>query len=161
MIKIKPFKQSKGMCGPACMKMVMDYYGVVRVEKHWAKLTANKIDVKTGEINLFYGCSERKMVEAAKALGFKGATKQHSSIGELKRYIKRGIPVIVNWNSSTQGSHFSVAIGFDKNKIILADPEFGKMTKWKVVDFVDRWYDFLGPPSKKNLLLRGVVVINR
>ena len=101
------------------------------------------------------------MVEAAKALGFKGATKQHSSIGELKRYIKRGIPVIVNWNSSTQGGHFSVAIGFDKNKIILADPEFGKMTKWKVVDFVDRWFDFLGPPCKKNFLLRGVVVIHR
>jgi len=79
----------------------------------------------------------------------------------LKGYIKKGVPVIVNWNSPTQGSHFSLAIGFDKNKIILADPEFGKMTKWPVADFVDRWFDFLGPPAKENLLVRGIVVIYR
>ena len=149
------------MCGPASMKMVMDYYGVVRSEKHWAMLTANRIDRKTGKINLFYGCSERKMVEAAKDFGFKGVVKQNSSIKELRKYIKKGIPVLVNWNSPTQGSHFSVAIGFDKDKIILADPEFGKMTKWKAVDFIDRWYDFLGSPCTKNLLLRGVVIIHQ
>jgi len=37
----------------------------------------------------------------------------------------------------------------------------GQREKCKVIDFVDRWFDFLGPPCKKNLLLRGVVVIYR
>lgn len=160
MIKIKPFKQSRGMCGPASMKMIMDYYGVVRSEKHWARLTANKINEKTGKIDLYYGCSEFKMVEAAKALGFKALTKQHSSIVELKRYAERGVPVMVNWFSEN-GSHFSVVVGFEKNKIVMVDPHIGLVRKFKIEEFTDRWFDFLGPPSQKNLLLRGVVVIHQ
>lgn len=143
------------------MKMIMDYYGIVNPERHWAKLIANKIDKKTGKIDTYYGFTEDKMINTAKSLGFKGLVKQHSSINELKKYIKKGIPVIVNWFSFKEAGHCSVVVGFDKDKILLADPHFGEIKKHEIENFKDRWFDFIGPPSKKNLALREIIVIHR
>ena len=53
MLKIKPFKQSKGYCGPASLKMIMDFYGIKHSENYWAKLT---------KASRQKGCSEDKMV---------------------------------------------------------------------------------------------------
>ena len=159
-LKIKPFKQSKGMCGAASMKMIMDYYGINRSEMHWAKLTAVKIDKKTGKIDRNFGCTENKMIDIAKTLGFKGLVKQHSSINELKKYIKKGIPVIVDWFSPEEGGHFSVVVGFKSDYIILADPHFGELKKHKIEWFEDRWFDGIPYPLKNidDLILRGMVV---
>jgi ABC-type bacteriocin/lantibiotic exporter with double-glycine peptidase domain len=157
-LKLKPFKQSYGMCGAACIKMIMDYYGIKHSENYWAKLIANKIDKKTGKINIFYGSSEDKMLSTAKSLGFnKNVFKQLSTIKEIKKYIKKNIPVIVNWFSKEEGGHFSVVVGFEKDKILLADPHFGAIKKHNLEEFEDRWFDFVGPPSKDNLIAREIV----
>ena len=158
MLKIKPFKQSYGMCGAASMKMVMDYYGIVQSEKYWAMKIANKIDPKTGKIVIFNGLSDKKMLKVAKSLGFKGVWKEESLISELRKYISKNIPVIVNWYSPEQGGHFSVVAGFEKDNILLADPYFGKIIKMSTDEFKDKWFDFIGPPAKKNLLVRPIVV---
>ena len=78
MIKLKLFKQSKGYCGPASLKMVLSAYGINKSEDYLAKLT--KATRKKG-------CSEKNVVKAAKKLGFKGSIKQKVSIKELKKLV--------------------------------------------------------------------------
>jgi len=146
MIKIKPFKQSYGFCGPACFKMVMDYYGVNHSEMYWAKLTAMKI--KNGKIDRDAGCSDDKFIKVAKKIGFKGFCKDNSSISEVKKFIAKRTPVIVNWFSPEQGAHFSVVVGFEKDKIILTDPYLGKLRKLPLETFTDRWFDHMPYPIK-------------
>ena len=142
------------------MKMVMDYYGINRPESHWAKMTAVKLDKKTGRVDWRLGCSEYKMIDVAKSLGFDGHVKQHSSMGELKKFAKKGIPVIVNWFSPEEGAHFSVVAGFQKDEIILADPHFGEFKKHKISWFEERWFDGVPYPLKRveDMILRGIVV---
>jgi ABC-type bacteriocin/lantibiotic exporter with double-glycine peptidase domain len=59
MIKIKPFKQSRGYCGPACMKMVLSFYRIEMTETKIAKETNTTRDG---------GCKEEDMVRIAKNL---------------------------------------------------------------------------------------------
>jgi len=146
MIKIKLCKQSRGYCGPASLKMVLSAYGINKSESYLAKLT------KASRVK---GCSEENIVKSGKRYGLKGYVKQHSSINELKKLIKRGIPVIVDWLSPEEGGHYSVVVGFEKNKIILADPHFGKLKKHSIKWFKGRWYDSY--EGKK--IIREIVVL--
>ncbi|MFP4424346.1 MAG: C39 family peptidase [Candidatus Woesearchaeota archaeon] len=156
-LDIRPIKQTKGLCGASSMKMVMDYYDIVHSEEYWAKLTA--VQVENGKVNRLYGCSEEKILKVAKSFGFKGLLKENSSIKELREYIDRKIPVIVDWFSPEEGPHFSVVAGFEKDKIILADPHFGEFKKHKIEWFEERWFDVPYPSKTVNdLILRAIIV---
>src|SRR4030042_4874866 len=109
-IKIKPFKQSKGYCGPASLKIALSAYKINKSENNLVKLTKTK----RGRCNRKEGCTENEIVRAAKRLGLKAYIKQKSSITEIKKLTKKGIPVIVDWFSPETNSHFSVVAGFEK-----------------------------------------------
>lgn len=147
-IKIKSYKQSRGYCGPACLKMVFGYYGLNFSEKKLAKLT------KTSRIT---GCDEINMVKLARKLGFVAKIKLNSNLNELKSCIKKGIPVIVGWTSPEEGGHYSVIVGFQGNKILIADPHFGKVIKKEIKWFSERWFEQL----KDKLIKREVIIISR
>jgi ABC-type bacteriocin/lantibiotic exporter with double-glycine peptidase domain len=150
MIKLKPFKQSKGYCGPASLKMVLSAYGITKSENYLAKITKS---------SRTKGCDEDNIVKASKILGFKGYVKPNSSIQEVKKLVEKGIPVIVDWFSPEEAGHCSVVVGFEKNKIILADPHFGEIKKHKIDWFEERWFDL--PFNKKGPLLKEIIVIHR
>jgi len=154
MLKVKPFRQKTGFCGPASLKMVLDYFGVKKSERDLAKLT---------------GCTKTKGVEAknllkaAEKLGFKGFIKDFSKIKDIKKYIlKKKIPVIVDWFSEDEG-HYSVVAGIDNKNIYLQDPELGKVRKLKIHDFKRIWFDFPGRflRSKNDIIIRRLIVIYR
>jgi ABC-type bacteriocin/lantibiotic exporter with double-glycine peptidase domain len=130
MIKLKPFKQSKGYCGPASLKMVLSAYGIKKSEDYLAKLT------KSSRIK---GCKETNIIKVAKKFGFNGYAKQNSNIKELKALVNNKIPVIVAWTSPEEGGHYSVVVGFDNKNIFIADPHFGKVKKHKIKWFEKRW----------------------
>jgi len=147
-IKFKLFKQSRGYCGPASLKMVLSAYGIDKSGDYLAKLT--KATRKEG-------CSEKNILKAAKKFGFNGYIKQNSSIRELKKLIDKKISVIVDWNSPEEGGHYSVVLGFEKNKILLADPHFGKIKKHKIKWFEKRWSDIV----EKERLKKEIIVIHK
>ncbi len=150
MIKLKPFKQSKGYCGPASLKMVLSAYGINRSENYLAIFT---------KCSRERGCDDEDIVRAAKEFGFKGYAKQNSSIKEVKQLVKKGIPVIVEWFSPEEAGHYSVVVGFEKDKIILADPHFGEIKKHKIKWFEERWFDL--PFHPKGPLLKEIIVIHQ
>jgi hypothetical protein len=65
--------------------------------------------------------------------------------------------IIVDWFSPEQAGHYSVVAGFEGNKILLADPHFGKIMKHEISWFEERWFDVVG----EELILREIIVIGR
>jgi len=151
MIKLKPFRQTPGLCGPASLKMIFDYYGVSVSEKEIAK--AAIASRKTG-------VSKEGLIKAAKHFGFKVFSKEKSNIGDLRRFIRKGVPVIVDWFLEDDG-HYSVAVDINQKEIILMDPSLGGLRKMPLEKFQRLWFDFPGKFIKnhKDLVLRLMIVI--
>lgn len=151
MLKLKPFRETPGLCGPASLKIVMDYYGVSVSEAEIARI-AGATQEK--------GVSIAGLIKAAKHFGFKALVKENSSLDDLSRYIKKEVPVIVDWFSEDDG-HYSVAAGLDSKYIYLQDPQIKKIRKIKKYDFMRVWFDFPGDHIKtpKDLILRLMLVI--
>ena len=153
MLKLISFKQSPGFCGPASLKIVLNFFGINLSEAQLAELTKCK---KTG------GTKAEFLLKAAKSLGFKGFIKDFCKIKDIKEYvIKKKIPVIVDWFSVDDG-HYSVVAHIDKENIYLQDPEFGKLHKIKIKKFKRVWFDFPGNylKSKNDIIIRRMIVIH-
>lgn len=151
MLPIKPFRQKKGRCGPASLKMILAYYGVYRTEQELVHLT---------KCSAAKGTQAKNIVAAAHKLGLKGFVKDNASFQDIKKYINKKMPVIVDWFSVDEG-HYSVVTWLDTKKIYLQDPELGHMRTMELTTFKRIWFDFPGNfmASKNDLILRRILVI--
>lgn len=151
MLNVKPFRQSAGFCGPACLKMVLEYYGIKKSEKELAELSKAKPHT---------GVSAEGLLKATKVLGLKGLAKDFSEIKDIKEHIDKKIPVIVDWFSINDG-HYSVVVDVDKNNIYLQDPELGRIQTINLDTFKRIWFDFRGNylTSKNDIIIRRMIVI--
>lgn len=110
MLKVKPFKQSKaGYCGPASLKMVLDFYRIKKTEKELIKICG---------ATPRYGMGANGFRRAAKKFSFKILIKDFADFSDIKFYLKKKIPVIVDWFSVDNG-HYSVAVGIDSKKTFI------------------------------------------
>ena len=150
---IKPFKQRPSFCGPAALKMVASFYGMRISEKRAAQATGTLP---------YHGTSGRAIVEGAKKLGFSSCVKDYSTWNDVSYWVNtRKTPVILNWFSENVG-HYSVAIGIDKNHIVLSDPEDAREKKFSQHIFHRVWFDFAGvpyPTKPDDLVIRRMIVI--
>jgi ABC-type bacteriocin/lantibiotic exporter with double-glycine peptidase domain len=151
MIGLKPFLQSPGLCGPASLKIVFNYYGVEASEKEIAKIAGSLKEKGTGLIGL---------IKAAKSFGFETMIKDNSSLFDLKKYLDKRVPVIVDWFLEDDG-HYAVVSGLNEKEIILMDPAIGKERKIPLAKFYRLWFDFPGEYIKtsKDLILRRTLIV--
>jgi uncharacterized protein len=162
MLKVKPFQEKLycSYCGPAALKILLSYYGIDKTEKELAKIMGwNKV----------LGVDDRGIKKVAEKLGFKVEIKNNSSYKDIEGWLKRGVPIIVDWftrgrndypESETADGHYSVVMGLDDKFIYLQDPEIGKMRKIKRYDFMRVWFDFKGDYLKPNeLIIRQIIAI--
>ena len=151
MLNVKPFRQSSGFCGPASLKIVLEYYGIKKSEEELANLSGAKSHT---------GVGAKGILKAAKALGLKGFSKDFSEIKDIKEYVDKKTPVIVDWFSTNDG-HYSVVVDIDKNNIYLQDPELGRIRKLDIETFKRVWLDFPGDflRSKDDIIIRRMIVI--
>ena len=163
LLTIKFFQETlhKGYCGPASLKMVLDYYGVTKSEKELAEML--KCDPERGT-------DDKSITEVAKKLGFKVEIKNNASFEDIKAWLDKKIPLIVDWFSrgrydypedDVADGHYSVVIGLDEEFIYLQDPEIGRMRKIKRGDFLRVWFDFPTDYIEKceDLILRQLIAI--
>jgi len=119
-IKIKLFQETlnAGMCGPASLKIVLDYYDIEKSEKELAKLCRH---------NKNMGVDDEKIKKAAGSLGFKVKIKNSSNFKDIENWLDKKVPVIVNWftkgrqeysESEVSDGHYSVVAGLDENTFI-------------------------------------------
>ena len=154
MLKFKSFRQTPGLCGPASLKIILDYYGVFASEKKIAKIAGATKEK---------GCSIEGLIRAAKHFGFKTYLKKEGSFSELKSFVKKEIPVIINWFLEDDG-HYSVLADIDNNRIVLIDPSLKKGKREIPLEkFLRIWFDFPGQYIKKpnDLILRQFLAISR
>src|SRR3990167_5451565 len=146
LLKVKPFQETlhADMCGPASLKIVMDYYGLNESEEELAKLT---------KLVPGLGVDDKSIVDAAKTLGFKAEIQDESNFEDIENWLQKGVPVIVDWftrgrqdydDSEVSDGHYSVVIGLDDEYIYLQDPETGGERKIDREDFMKVWFDFAG-----------------
>lgn len=145
---VKSFRQTPGFCGAASLHIVMDFYGKNISEDELAKLsrTSRKL-----------GTEAPDMLDAANHVGFDGFYLDNCELSDIKRWLKMGFPIIVDWFSTNEG-HFSVAFKIDNKNIYLQDPELGKSRKIPLEEFSNIWFDFK-EPKQTDLTRRRMIVI--
>jgi len=137
---------------PLGLKIIFDYYGVSVSETKIAKAAG----ATRGK-----GCSIKGLIKAAKYFGFKTYLKKKSSLDNLKYFVKKKVPVIVDWFFEDDG-HYSVVADIDKNNITLIDPSLKRgIRKFSNEKFLRIWFDFPGKYIKdsKEVILRLVLVV--
>ena len=148
------------MCGPASLKIVLDYYGLMKSEQELAE--------STGAIGA-RGTDDKSIAYVAESLGFKVVIKNESDFSDVEEWLKREVPVIVDWftrgradysDSEVTDGHYSVVTGLDDNYIYLQDPEIGGIRKIAREDFMKVWFDFTGEYIKPDeLIIRQLIAI--
>jgi|SRR3989344_2454368 len=90
LLDVKPFQETLNadMCGPASLKIVLEYYGINKSEDELARLCKFKEGL---------GVDDEGIKSAAEKLGFKATIKNNSSFEDIEKWLKREVPVIVNW----------------------------------------------------------------
>lgn len=163
-LNIKPFQETlnNSYCGPAVLKIVFGYYGINRSEEELAKISEWDKDL---------GIDDKSIKKTGEQLGFKVIIKNNSTFEDIESWLKKGIPVIVNWftrgrsdylDSAVPDGHYSVVAGLDDRFIYLQDPEIGKIRKLDKEDFLAVWFDFTGKHIKPNeLIVRQIIAIYR
>jgi ABC-type bacteriocin/lantibiotic exporter with double-glycine peptidase domain len=152
MIKLNHVGQEPGLCGPPVLKMVLDYYGVLVPETKLARLAG---------ASRKKGTSYHGLIKAAKHFDFQVFSKEKSSLDDLAYFIKRDIPVIVDWFLEDDG-HYSVVVDINKRNLVLIDPSLTEEERRiSAKKFLAIWFDFEGDFIKDSgdLILRLMLVI--
>ena len=143
-IKIKPFIQSDdSRCGPATLKMILNYYGY--------DVSEDTLALRCGH-TYQQGCTNSDMEKVLKSYGFETFSKTNGTIEDLKYWISKGIPVIIDWfttgvnptNEDGPDGHASIVVGVTETHIQILDPEHGEVRNMKHNDFMRVWFDWEG-----------------
>ena len=133
-------------CGPACISMTLDFYGV--------KKTINDVFKKTGAAaNALISISQ--MSTAISAYGYTAKYLTNQSFDQLKAYLDRQVPVIalVHYGDFTSrqdkgfaGGHFFLVVGYRDDGVFVNDPDFwgtyrqdGDHHFYTMTDFMNGW----------------------
>ncbi len=119
-------------CGPAVLQMAFEYFGYLRPQHELVEHTATSPET---------GTNTALMVKAATEHGFYCYVNTHSSLREIRYFLKQELPVIVNFiEPSSDSGHFAVVSGLTPFSILLNDPWNGKNFRMSRKQFLARWY---------------------
>jgi ABC-type bacteriocin/lantibiotic exporter with double-glycine peptidase domain len=160
-LETSSFKQRRAMCGPACLKIVLAYFG---------KRASEKLIASACRSSPLSGTTGTNLVRGAGRFGFDAELVDHSNFRMMKKWLRRGVPVIVDWMSTTGSGprrtaracgHYSVVCGLDERHIILQDPSIGRRRRLARKHFRDVWFDFrrVFPRAKEDLIIRRLIIV--
>ena len=145
------------MCGPASLKMVLDYYGINKSEQELSTMLNTNSEL---------GTNLKDIKRVAEELNFKAEIQNESSFDEINIWLNKKVPVIVDWfsrglsNSSVSDGHYSLVIGLNNEHIYLLDPEIGAERVLKRDDFLRVWFDYEGLyPQKEEMIIRQLIAV--
>lgn len=153
MLRVPKYTQSlEGYCGPACLRMILGYFGLHKSEADIGKLCGTSIAA---------GTPGEALVKGAKKLGFHGLIKDWADFADIGAYVKKKkVPVMVDWFSVDDG-HYSVVVDITAKDITIIDPETGKIRSFSRTIFKRIWFDFRGEymTSKTKIYVRRMIAI--
>ncbi len=145
-------------CGAQTLHAVLVYYGINTREDEVMK----KAHTTTA------GTSVVGMKKAARSFGLKVISGE-MEIEEIKKYIDKSIPVIINlqawtedhqvdWEKDWHDGHWAVAIGYDKEKLYFEDPSTNARDYLTYNELEKRWH---GADGNKKYMSYGIVVYGK
>jgi ABC-type bacteriocin/lantibiotic exporter with double-glycine peptidase domain len=158
-LETRRFRQTKARCGPAALKIVANYFGMKISEARVAALC---------RVSGRSGTTGENLVAAAHKLGFAAQITDGADLRTMARWLRRGIPVIVDWMSighrgtaRVATGHYSVVSGLTTEEIILEDPAIGRKRRLGRKLFMSLWYDFkyLMPRKADDLVMRRMIIV--
>lgn len=131
-------------CGPSSLLSVARYYGIHTSEM---ELAAEAGTTKKD------GTTPMGLVEAAGKHGLKAEVITEMTIDQLKTYLDRKIPVIVdiqayadkpgNYAKDWKDGHYVVAVGYDSQHLFFMDPSIDKANgELTPAELEARWHDY-------------------
>jgi len=163
-------QQGKNLCGPATIEMLFRYWGNDEYDqydiaysllqqfsetdrvKRSGILQTDPIDWSlypgTGTINMReflkrFAAVKNPMLQSIPANTFIASKEANSRLEEVKRYIARGIPVIVHqyWGEVGSNGHYRIAIGYDdsKGEMYLNDSNHAEVITQSYERFLELW----------------------
>jgi ABC-type bacteriocin/lantibiotic exporter with double-glycine peptidase domain len=161
LLKTSSVKQGRALCGPACLRIVAAYFALDISERKLAKACRSSPISGTTGANMLLG---------ARSLGLASAIIDGANFRMIEAWLRRGIPVIVDWMSIGQSratkqpvleGHYSVVCGVTKSHIVLEDPGIRRRRHIPRSDFLRAWFDFthLYPHTKDDLIIRRMIVV--
>lgn len=132
-IPVKHHRQiNSWSCGPSSLKIVLDYYKDKRDIKNLIKQL--KCTEKGGTLHKGFTDFLNKNKYSFKV-------KANASLKDIEEFLQEAVPVIVDYQAY-HGGHFSVIIGYNKNRFLLSDASYDKKYKWvSKKDFLRRWFE--------------------
>ncbi len=140
-------QRSPWTCGPAALKIVLDFLRWPISERYLAKLC------RTGPEK---GTNPEDIVRTAQELGFEAYEKQKMTAREVKKILRSGRPVIANFQLKPQTGegHYAVIIGFGQDDFILSDPAFSTgYRRTKIKDFMRGWYELVDKTTRQGIVV--------
>lgn len=163
LLPVKPFQETLGgsFCGPAVMKMVLDFYGIQKTESELATLS-NKDEI--------LGISDKDIKRVLEGEGLKVEIKNFASFDHIQVALDKKAPVIVDWMTRGRADydeddlaegHYSVVIGLDEENIYIQDPEVGRVRRFLKKDFIRVWFDFSSDHIEKweDMIIRQMIAV--
>lgn len=145
-LPVGTFRQTAGLCGPAALKIVLDYYNHPATEKELAQLCQT---TRAGTV-------PQKIVGAAQKLGLSAYQKENLTVEEVKKIVKSGTPLIANFQLRPKKGegHYAVIIGYSKDVFILSDPQEDRgYREVKIKDFMKLWYELEDQTFRQGIVL--------
>jgi predicted double-glycine peptidase len=112
--------------------MVLAFFGEQRREEELMEL------LRTSEE---HGTDNEDMERMLQEHGFSYKVRKNATLHQLKRVLRSGIPVIVNYVEHEENEgHYAVVVGYDDESIILHDPLHGEGFTLSLAEFEKRWH---------------------
>lgn len=119
-------------CGPAVLKMVLRHFGIKISQKTLARDAGT--DSGTGTFH-------HAMRTIIKNSGLFSYTKRNATIQEVEMFVRRCLPVIVNYIEPEGEGHYAIVVGYNANNLIFNDPWHGKHFTLSKMRFENRWHN--------------------
>jgi len=138
-LEVPYFKQEKSTtCGPACIRMVLEYNGIRISEKELEDIFETS----------WLGNTCEELASGVEKLGLLSEVVENFTLESLKETLNRGIPIIALLDPAVlygglQGfGHFVIIIGLEQNLIYYHDPDMGIELAKDVQFFFTAWEKF-------------------
>ena len=144
MLDVRHYRQCRAYtCGPACLRMVLDYY----------EIEAEEIDIEGASgCNKFHGTRPAQMARYLRKRGLVARARSNLTLADIKADIRRGLPSIVCYqawsgpgvdlSTTVEHGHYAVIVGIGRNRVTLCDPSAKtKRIHIPAADFLARWRD--------------------
>lgn len=161
MITLFPFKQSdSSRCGPACVKMILSYYGIDVTEDDICTHCDHTYEL---------GCTNEAIQKALDHYGIASIIKTNCDLADIEYWIRHHIPVIIDWFTpginpgpeDMPNGHASIIVGIDRERVYMLDPENGQHRSILREEFMRVWFDWSIDPHitpSTQLIIRLMII---